>query len=315
MEYGYHVTSFRFDESDADGFVDAFVAHARYLEDAGFSWLTVMDHLWQFPGTGALDDPTVECYAALSALARETESLELSALVTNVHLRHPGLLAKQVASLDSLSDGRATLAIGAGWNEPEYDALGLDFPDASTRVGQMRDAIRLCEAAWNEPSPVDYDGEHYALDGLYLDPKPDEIPVLVGGGGERLTLRAAAEHADHWNVPGVDPETYAHKLGVLADHCEDLGTDYDAIRKSATVSPVLRESEAEAHAAYEAILDDAESGPTPREERFAVGTPADLVDLVGAFDDAGADVFQIEVPQNDRETVERFVEEVMPAVE
>jgi len=311
MEFGYHNTSFA---SESAPFTEALIERARFLEDAGFEWFSLMDHLWQIPSLGQRDEPFLECYAGLSALAATTDSMELSGLVTCAHYRNPGYLAKQVASLDALSDGRAMLAIGAGWYADEYDALGIDFPAPATRIRQARDAVRLCRTAWTEPSPVDYDGEYYSLEDYYLDPKPDRIPVLVGGAGEQLTLRLVADEADRWNVPGADPEEYEHKLDVLREHCADLGTDYDGITKTVTLQTVVRDSESAAHDAYEELLGESERGPAvPREEfRGLLGPPAAVADTIERYRDLGVETLQIEPPKNDRETVERFADEVVP---
>lgn len=314
MEFGYHTTSFVYEGIPDDKPVgEHLVDRAQFLESNGFSWFTIMDHFWQLPFIGHRDEPTIECYTGLSALARETESMELSALVTCVHYREPALLAKMVASLDALSGGRALLGIGGGWYAEEYEAAGIAFPEPAERIRHLRDAVRLCKTAWTEPSPVDYDGRYYDLDGFYLEPKPDDIPVLVGGGGEQLTLRLTAEHADRWNVPGRDPETYAHKLSVLREHCEDVGREYDDITKTVTVNAVVRETTEAAHAAYERLLAESDEGPAARETfRGAVGTPAEVAELVETYAELGVETFQIEVPKNDRETVERFVDEVVP---
>ena len=311
MDFGYHNASFVY---EGDGsLVESMAERAKLVEDAGFSWFTLMDHFWQLAGVGHHDEPFVECYSGLSALARETEEMDLSALVTCVHYRNPAFLAKTVASLDSLSEGRAVLAIGAGWYDDEYDAAGLEYPDAATRIRQMRDAIKLCETAWSEPSPVDYAGEYYDLDGLYLDPKPEEIPVLIGGAGEQLTLRATAEYADRWNIPGRDPETYEHKLDVLRDHCADFDRDYDEIEKTVTLTTLLRDSAEAAHEDYEAIMAESENGPTPREEfRGLVGTPSEAAELVETYRDLGVDTLQIQPAKNDRESTLKFIDEVLP---
>jgi F420-dependent oxidoreductase-like protein len=311
MDFGYHNASFVYEGEDS--LVDAMAKRAKLVESAGFTWFTLMDHFWQLAGIGHHDEPFMECYSGLSALARETESMELSALVTCVHYRNPAMLAKTMASLDTLSDGRAMLAIGAGWYTAEYDAVGIEYPDAETRIHQMRDAIELCRAAWNQSSPVEYEGEHYDLDGLYLDPKPDSIPVMIGGGGEQLTLRATAEYADAWNVPGSDPETYAHKLDVLEGHCADFDRDYDDIEKTVTLSTLIRDSTDAAHEAYETLLAESESGPKSREEfRGLVGTESDVAELVNRYRQLGVDTLQIQPVKNDRETTERFVDGVMP---
>jgi F420-dependent oxidoreductase-like protein len=311
MDFGYHNASFVYEGEDS--LADAMAKRAQLVESAGFTWFTLMDHFWQLAGIGHHDEPFIECYAGLSALARETESMDLSALVTCVHYRNPAMLAKTTASLDTLSEGRAMLAIGAGWYTAEYDAVGIEYPDPETRIHQMRDAIELCRAAWTRPSPVEYEGEHYDLDGLYLDPKPDSIPVMIGGGGEQLTLRATAEYADAWNVPGSDPETYAHKLDVLEGHCADFDRDYDDIEKTVTLATLIRDSTDAAHEAYETLLAESESGPKSREEfRGLVGAESDVAELVERYRDLGVDTLQIQPVKNDRETTERFVDGVMP---
>jgi len=311
MEFGYHNTSFVY---DSEPLAEALVERARLVEDAGFVWFSLMDHLWQIPSLGRRDERFLECYAGLSALATATESMKLSGLVTCVHYRNPRYLAKLVASLDVLSGGRAALAIGAGWYEEEYEALGIEFPEPATRIRQVRDAVRLCRAAWTEPSPVDYDGEYYALDGFYLDPKPDRIPVLIGGAGEQLTLRLVADEADRWNVPGADPTEYEHKLDVLRNHCAELDTDYETITKTVTLQTVIRDTESAAHDAYESHKAETERGVlVPREEfRGLVGSPDQVAETIETYRDLGVEVLQIEPPRNDRETVEWFVDEVAP---
>ncbi|GAB3040642.1 TIGR03560 family F420-dependent LLM class oxidoreductase [Natronobiforma cellulositropha] len=310
MEFGYHHSSFAVHDDRSPA--EAMLERAQRLENDGFEWFSLMDHLWQLPFHGHKDEPFIECYSGLSAVAAVTDRLTLSALVTCVHYRNPGYLAKVVSSLDAISGGRAVLGIGAGWYEAEYDALGLEFPPADERIRQTRDAIRLCQRAWEDDSPVDYDGEYYALEGLYLDPKPDEIPVLVGGGGEQLTLRLTAEYADWWNVPGTAPAEYEHKLEVLADHCERVGRDYDEIEKTVTIPTLLREDTDGAHAAYEDLLAETDREPTSRDEfRGLVGTPEEAAEGIETYRELGVDRFEIGVPKNDPETIDRFVDDVM----
>jgi len=312
MEFGYHTTSFRFEGSPVEGVTEQLIDLARFVESAGFTWFTVMDHFQQLPFIGYPDEPTVECYAALSALARETDEMELSALVTCVNYRNPGLLAKQLSSLDMLSDGRAVLGIGAGYFEPEYHAAGIEFPEPATRIRQMADAVRLVETALGEPSPVDYDGEFYELEEFYCVPSRD-VPILIGGGGEQLTLRVAAELADRWNIPGVGPAEYKHKLDVLRDHCADVGRDYDDITKTVTVKPVIREDANEARRLNRVYREETVDGPpAPDEVPDVVGTPADVAAVVEEFEGLGVETFQLEVPKNDRRTAELFVDEVVP---
>jgi len=309
MQFGYHHPSFRV---HADALGDGLTDRARWLEAAGFDWFTLMDHLWQLPGVGPADEPFVECYTGLAAVAEATERMRLSALVTCTHYRNPGFLAKTVATLDALSGGRAMLGIGAGWYAAEYEALGIPFPEPATRIRQLRDVIRLCRAAWSEPSPVTYAGEFYDLDDLYLEPKPD-VPVLVGGAGEQLTLRVVADEADAWNTIMRSPERYAHKLDVLRGHCETMGRAFDDIEKTCTVTVVVRSTAEAAHEAFEALAEPSPREPPSRDEfRGLVGTAEEVAAGVEAYRDLGVDTFQIRVPGNDRESIERFVDDVMP---
>jgi alkanesulfonate monooxygenase SsuD/methylene tetrahydromethanopterin reductase-like flavin-dependent oxidoreductase (luciferase family) len=312
MDFGYHNSSFVYHGSDDDTpLVEAMTDRARFVEDAGFTWYTLMDHFWQLAGIGHHDEPFLECYAGLSALARATERMELSALVTCVHYRNPALLAKTMATLDHLSEGRGVLAIGGGWYTDEYDAVGIDYPDGETRIRHVRDAIRLCRAAWNEPSPVDYEGEYFDLEEFYCDPKPDAIPVLVGGAGEQLTLRLVAHLADRWNYTTAPPEDLEHKLSVLAGHCERYDRPLEDVEITLTCETLLREDQAAAHDEYERLASDTESGPTPRDEfRGLVGTPAEAAELVDTYRELGVDTLQIQPVKNDRESVELFVDEV-----
>ncbi|WP_225335015.1 TIGR03560 family F420-dependent LLM class oxidoreductase [Halomicrobium urmianum] len=317
MRFGYHHASFR-DDGDTDGdLFEATVERAQWIEDEGFDFLSLMDHVWQLPGVGRRDEPFFDCYTALPAIARETDEVELSALVTCPHYRNPAYLGRVLASLDELSDGRAVLGIGAGWYEDEYEAMDVGYPDVSTRNRQMRETIELCRTMWNQDPPASYQGEFYELNDFYCVPAPDrEIPVLVGGGGEQLTLRATAEYADRWNIPSGNPETYAGKLDVLREHCVDLGRDYEEITKTIANRTVLRESTEAAHDAYESLIAETEEGATPRDEyRGVVGTPAEARDLLAEFADVGLDTFVAMPPLNDRRTCELFVDEVMPAFE
>lgn len=316
MRFGYHNASFDYpgDGNPLEATVDA----AKRYEAAGFELFTCMDHLWQLPFVGERDDPFFDCYTVLPAVARETEQLEVSALVTSPHYRNPAMLGRILTTLDHVSGGRAVLGIGAGWFEEEYRAYGFEFPDVSTRVRQLVDTVRLVRAMWTEESPLSYSGEHHEIEDLYLEPKPIQDPhpdVMIGGGGEQLTLKAVAEEADRWNVPGVDPETFAHKCEVLADHCETFGTDYDDIEKTVFQTAVIRETTEAAHEAYERIVREgtAAGDPTPRDEyRGLVGTPAEVAETVEAFEERGAEMLMVRGQQNDPETVDYLTDEIVP---
>jgi alkanesulfonate monooxygenase len=191
MEFGYQHASFAGEGPLADELVE----RARLAEELGYELVSLIDHLWQLPGIGERSDRFVDCYSGLNALAPVKESMELGRL-SPVSTTATPPTSRGCSPRWTLSRAAgAVLGVGAGWNEPEYEAWGMEFPDAATRISQLEDAVRLCEAAWTRDSPVDYDGEHCELNGPYCDPKPD-VPVLVGGGGEQLTLRVTAEHAD-----------------------------------------------------------------------------------------------------------------------
>ncbi|RKD93447.1 TIGR03560 family F420-dependent LLM class oxidoreductase [Halopiger aswanensis] len=314
MRFGYHNASFYPDDPQP---IEATVDRAKRLEDAGFEWFSCMDHLWQLPFVGEREEPFFDCYTVLPAIARETDSMELSALVTSPHYRNPAMLGRILTTLDHVSGGRAVLGIGAGWFEEEYAAYGYDFPDVSTRVSQLAETVELIEAIWTEESPVTYRGDHYEIEDLILEPKPVQEPrpdVLVGGGGEQLTLKAVADLADRWNVPGVSPDEFERKCDVLADHCETFGTDYDAIEKTVFQGAVIRETTEEAHEAYEAFQRETDAGqPTPREEyRGLVGTPGEVSAEIEAFEERGAEMVMLRAERDDPETLEYLLEEIVP---
>jgi len=315
MRFGHHNASYTFPDGD-DPFEDT-VALAKRLEDAGFEWFSTMDHLWQLPFVGHRDDPFFDAYTTLPAIARETERMDVSALVTSPHYRNPAMLGRQLTTLDHASGGRAVLGIGAGWFEEEYEAYGFDFPDVSTRVHQLRDTVELVRAMWTEESPVSFESDYHSIEDLYLEPKPIQAggpDVLVGGGGEQLTLKAVAEVADRWNVPMVSPEEYAHKLGVLEGYCEEFGTDYDAIQKTVLQKVVIRDSAEAAHEVYEANQRATAAGQVPPRDAYRglIGTVEDVIADVERFEETGAEMVIVRADGNDAETTDRLVETVVP---
>lgn len=311
MRFGYH--HHVFDEDDpASGALE----RAEQVESAGFDWIDFMDHLWQIPMSGTARDPFLDAYTMLPAVAERTSDIEIAPLVTSVTYRNPAMLARTLTTLDHLADGRLTLGIGAGWYEPEATAYDIEFPDAAQRVHRLRDAIQLLRAVWADETPVSYDGEFYEVEDLYLSPKPVSEPhpsILVGGGGEELTLKVVAEYADAWNVPCRDPRRYEQKLSVLRDHCETFGRSYDEIEKTVLTPVLLRETTAEAHEAFESIQSETWMDPIPPEgERGAVGTVAEATELFDRFESAGVSLLMTTVPGNDEETIRRLSDEVLP---
>jgi F420-dependent oxidoreductase-like protein len=231
MELGLHLANQTFD-GGTSALAPTLARVARDAEAAGVSRLTVMDHLWQIRGVGPAENAMLEAYTTLGFLAAHTERMLLHCLVTGVTYRAPGLLAKQIATLDVLSGGRGGLGIGAAWNEEEATGLGLDFPPTKERFERLEETLRICLQMWS-PDDGPFEGEHYRLGRTLSEPQPLSRPhpyLMVGGSGERKTLRLVAQYADACNI-FFTPEA-SHKLDVLRAHCDDLGRDYDTIEKT-----------------------------------------------------------------------------------
>jgi F420-dependent oxidoreductase-like protein len=204
-----------------------------------------MDHLWQIGPLGPVEMDMLEAYTVLGYLAAQTSRVRLFTLVTGVSYRAPGLLAKAVTTLDVLSGGRAGLGIGAAWNADESAGLGLDFPSTATRFEMLEEALQICLQMWSDDEGP-YAGEHYTLGRTLNSPQSlqrPHPPIMIGGGGEKKTLRLVAKYADACNIFG-GPEA-AHKLEVLREHCEREGRDYDAIEKTATTRIDLKTTTAD----------------------------------------------------------------------
>ncbi|MCM6778845.1 LLM class F420-dependent oxidoreductase [Nocardia sp. CDC159] len=207
---------------------------ARLAEQAGFAEFTVMDHFFQLENEAPADDPMLEAYTTLGYVAALTERMRLSVLVTGVMYRYPGLLAKIVTTLDVLSGGRAQLGIGASWYEREQLGLGVPVVPVKERFERLEETLQICLRMWSDNNGP-YQGAHYQLAETLCVPAPltrPRPPILVGGSGERKTLRLVARYADACNLVESNPEDVAHKLDVLRGHCETEGRDYDAIRKT-----------------------------------------------------------------------------------
>jgi len=233
MELALHIadfTPFGPPESLARGLATT----ARAAEDAGFSTLTLMDHWFQMDQMAPASDPMLDGYTALGFLAGQTERLRLGLLVTGVTYRHPGLLAKTLATLDVLSGGRALLGIGAAWYEREHRGLGVPFPPVSERFERLEEALAICRQMWG-PDVGPFHGTHYDLAETRGAPPPPPRggpPILIGGMGEKKTLRLVARHADACNLFDAGPEVITGKLDVLARHCEEAGRDPATVRKT-----------------------------------------------------------------------------------
>ena len=220
---GYQIPNFTYPETAESDIFGRVVAQAKAAEDAGFDRVFVMDHFYQLPGIGAPDEPMYECYTMLSALAQHTSKVRLSALVTGNTYRHPTLLAKTITALDHVSGGRATLGIGAGWFELEHQSLGYEFGTFTDRFEKLEEALQII-VPMLRGERVTLDGAHYQVTDAINVPGPiSRIPIMIGGSGEKKTLRMVAQYADESNLSSGGADEIPRKLEALDAHCERLG--------------------------------------------------------------------------------------------
>jgi alkanesulfonate monooxygenase SsuD/methylene tetrahydromethanopterin reductase-like flavin-dependent oxidoreductase (luciferase family) len=249
--------------------------------------------------------PYLECLALLAHSAGRCPGVRVGTLVLGQGYRNPALVAKVAATLQLLTGGKFILGIGAGWKEDEYRAYGWPYPPTATRLDELDEAIRIIKLLWTD-APATFTGQHYRIAEAICEPRPNPPPVLmVGGGGEKRTLRLAAEHADWWNVDYLPPETYGHKLGVLHRHCEAIGRD------PATIVPT-------AFCLMSVSHDDARIVRTPPinyppTAHILSGGPAEVIEKVAAFERLGVKHVQLmflDYPGGDG--IDVFLEEVLP---
>src|ERR1700760_2504504 len=211
MELGIHFIDFL--PGDPANLAPTLLATANAAEDIGATLFTLADHFFQMEGVGRAEDPFLEGYTSLGFLAGQTTNIELTLLVTGVTYRHPGLLAKTVTTLDVLSQGRSMFGIGAAWYEREHLALGVPYPPVSERFEMLEETLQICQQMWSD-NDGPYQGKHYQLAAPICQPQPvRRPPILIGGGGEKKTLRMVAQYADVWNstdfdIDGLTPQIY-----------------------------------------------------------------------------------------------------------
>jgi F420-dependent oxidoreductase-like protein len=233
MKLGIHFANFTL-PGGPEALGATLAATAVAAEAGGCATFTLMDHWYQMEAFATAQEPMLEGYTSLGDLAGRTERMTLSLLVTGVTYRHPGLLAKIVTTLDVLSGGRAQLGIGAAWYEREHLGLGVRFPPVSERFERLEEALQICRQMWSDDDGP-YEGRHYQLAETICSPRPIQQPrprILIGGSGERKTLRLVARYADACNLFAMNPAEVAHKLEVLERHCELEGRDPATITKT-----------------------------------------------------------------------------------
>jgi F420-dependent oxidoreductase-like protein len=275
---------------------------ARHAELTGWDRVYVADHFMSNDDEAA--GPMLECWAVVTALAAAVPRVGIGTLVCGNTYRHPAILANQAATADVISGGRIILGLGAGWQENEHEKYGIELSPVGERLDRFAEACAIVRSLATQERTT-FHGRHYQLTDAPMEPKPvGPFPLLVGGGGEKRTLRIAAEHAQEWNVWST-PDVFAHKSGVLDGHCHDVGRDPGEIRRSTQALLFLSNDVS--------YLDKIRSRDIGR--AAIVGTPAEVTDIVGAYRDAGVDElivpdFTIGTGSRRTDTLDLFKEEV-----
>jgi F420-dependent oxidoreductase-like protein len=299
--FGFQIPGFRHGGTPDSDMFDNTLEHALAAENSGFSSVWVMDHFWQLPALGGPDEPILEAYTLLGALAARTERVQLGTLVTGVTYRNPALLAKMVTTLDVISHGRAILGIGAAWYDVEHTGMGFDFPSAGERLDRLEEAVKICRALFRDERPT-FEGRFYRTADARNVPKPVQAggpQIMIGGGGEKRTLRLVAQYADMCNVSG-GPDMVRHKLDVLLGHCRDVGRDPGEITTTRLGTLVLTDDSDETARVREFLSGLAGDEFT---EQFTVGEADAVVREVEALVAAGVEYPIFNMPLSDAETV------------
>ena len=293
--------------------VEAYETMTRVAQEAetlGYDSIWLFDHFHTVPTP--TQEVTFECWTSTAALARDTKRVRIGQMVTCNGYRNPALLAKMASSVDTLSHGRLDLGIGAGWYEHEFLAYGYDFPDGPTRLRQLREAVQVILAMWTKDEAV-FEGKYYQVRGAINQPKgvqKPHIPLLIGGGGEKVTLKIVAEYGDACNIGHLDNEGLEHKFTVLKKHCDEVGRDYNTLKRTVLFNCAIAETD-------EAAM--AKAGPYTRNipsgrlrERALIGTPDAIRKRLTEIEQTGAqEIILFMQDAKDLEPIRLFARECM----
>ena len=310
MQFGLQHPNYNFDYDgrDASQIIDSLKNLATKAENLGFDSFWVMDHFHQISGVGKQEDPMLEGWTTISTLAGITSKIRLGTLVTGIIYRHPSVLAKMGATLDVLSKGRLFMGMGAAWNQEESLAYGIPFYSNKERLLRLEEAIQIIRKMWAEEEPAaTFNGKYYQINNAYCNPKPIQKPsppIMVGGSGERHTLKIVAKYADACNLYG-SAETVKRKLSILNEHCKSVGRDYDSILKT-KLGFIIIDNDKEM--VEKRIRQISKAIPEDQVREFTIyGTPEDVLEQIKLLEEVGIEYLIVDLePYRELEALEIF---------
>jgi F420-dependent oxidoreductase-like protein len=318
MKFGLQHPNFSFDydgqsnKADNSQIADSLKNLITKAENSGFDSFWVMDHFHQIQFVGRPEEAMLEGWTVISMLAAITTKIKLGTLVTGIIYRYPSVLAKIAATLDVLSKGRLFMGIGAGWNEQESLAYGISFPSNQERMLRLEEAIQVIRKMWTEEPYASFNGKYYQIRNAYCNPKPIQKPsppILVGGSGERKTLKIVAKYADACNLFG-SPETVRKKLDILKEHCKSVGRDYSSILKTKISAIIVDDNNDMAKNRVRKTF-----GGIPEEQikEFVIyGTPEDVSRQIEIFEQVGIQYLTVNLePYGELEALDTFANKVI----
>jgi F420-dependent oxidoreductase-like protein len=321
MQFGLQHPNFSFDydgqgnNANTSQIADSLKNLITKAEDSGFDSFWVMDHFHQIQFVGRPEEAMLEGWTVISMLAAITTKIKLGTLVTGVIYRYPSVLAKVAATLDVLSKGRLFMGIGAGWNEQESLAYGISFPSTQERMLMLEEAIQVIRKMWTEEPNASFNGNYYQIRNAYCNPKPIQKPlppILVGGSGERKTLKIVAKYADACNLFG-SAETVRKKLNILKEHCKSVGRDYDSILKTKLGAVIVDDNN---DMAKNRVLQVFRGIPEEQINEFVIyGTPEDVSRQIEILEQVGIQYLIVDLePYRELEALDTFSSKVINKV-
>jgi F420-dependent oxidoreductase-like protein len=288
---------------------------AQYAEAHGFDGFFVMDHFLQIPYMGAIDEPMLEAWTTLSALTQVTSKIKLGTLVTGSVYRNPAMLAKMAANVDLMSNGRLFFGIGAGWFEPEATAYDMPFYSVAERGKRLEESVQIIKGMWTNPKGFTFQGNYYKVNNALCLPEPIQKPhppIMIGGGGEKQTLRTVAKYGDACNLFG-GPKNIKAKLDVLKMHCSEVSRDYNTILKTALTTVIIADDKASLEGALAGVREQGVSDEA-LDEVVLYGTPDEVAEKIERRIDAGLQYLMVNFigSSSEKDSLRMFAEKVVP---